>query len=90
MESPCNDRRFRDLLGRGGGMAFPSGYARQDVFNILALFRGGHEKNRFDPFKLIQAEPIIVVGNDVLFPLLDGVCEGRGEGGKHPFTPWLA
>ena len=56
MESCRNDRRFRDLLGRGGGMAFPTGNARQDVFNILTLFGRGHEKDCFDSLK--ECEPL--------------------------------
>ena len=48
-----NDRRFRDLIGGVTWTAFTSSNASHDLLDIVPLLLRGHEKDGFDPFKLV-------------------------------------
>ena len=82
-----DDRRFRDLLRGGLGMTFFPRDAGQNVFNVLSLIRGCDKKERFDAFELIQAQPMVVFGNDILFSLFDRIGKRGGKAGEDALCP---
>ena len=82
-----HDGGFADGLRFFKRTPFASGDGRENVFDIFPGCRRSDKKDGFNALELIETEPVVAFGQDVLLPGFDRVREWRGGGRKDPLCP---